>query len=298
MGAAEARKRAGYAEALASVAVNTTLFALKYVVGTIHRSVAVVAAAFHTLSDSLTSLVVLLGVWLAHRPPDREHPFGHGRAEQLAALVVGAMLIIVGVEMTGESVGRLLSHEGMEPSWALVTVMLASALAKEALARWSEGLGRRYGLSSLLADAWHHRSDAVASAVLALAIALGGRLWWLDGALGIAVSLMILRVAIGLVIRTGRDLLGAAPPPEELRRLEEVVRKASGKVKDVHHVHVHRYGNHTEVTLHVRMDPSTSLGEAHEIATKVEDTIRREMGWEATVHVEPLGKRRSNGHHD
>ncbi|MEZ0393881.1 MAG: cation diffusion facilitator family transporter [Desulfurococcaceae archaeon] len=292
---ASARKRAGYMEGAVSMIVNTLLFVVKYYYGMIFNSIAVIADSVHTLSDSLTSAVVVMGFWVAYKPPDEEHPLGHGRAEAVASAVIGAMLVMVGVDFLQRSYSKLVAREGLIPSMALVWVLAASAAIKEALASWAMALGRRYRAQSLVADAWHHRSDAIASALLALAIAFGGSLWWLDGALGIAMSAMIVYVAAQLVVESGRELMGRGPTREELRRLEEVVRGASRRVSDLHHVHVHRYGEHVEATLHVRMEPSATLEEAHAEATRIEEAIRRELGWEATVHVEPRRRDEERG---
>jgi len=283
------RKAAGYLEGWVSIAINIALFIAKFVYGTLYNSIAVVADSIHTLSDCLTSIVVVLGFWISYRPADREHPFGHGRAELIATIVIASMLIIIGVEFIQRSVGKLLSREGLTFSWALVAVLAASAAAKEALALWATALGRRYSASSLIADAWHHRSDAIASALLVIAILLGAPHWWLDGVLGVAVSTVIMATGAKIVLDASSELLGKAPSPKNVERLRDVVASVNPLIKDVHHIHMHRYGDHVEVTLHIRVDSGMSVREAHEIASSVEKKVKEVLGWEATVHVEPEG---------
>jgi cation diffusion facilitator family transporter len=283
------RKTVGYLEGWASIAVNIALFIAKFVYGTLYNSIAVVADSIHTLSDCLTSIVVVLGFWISYRPADREHPFGHGRAELIATIVIASMLIIIGVEFIQRSVGKLLSREGLTFSWALVAVLAISATVKEALALWATALGKRYSASSLIADAWHHRSDAIASALLAIAILLGVPHWWLDGVLGAAISTVIMATGAKIVLDASSELLGKAPSPKDVEKLREVVVSVNPLIKDVHHIHMHRYGDHVEVTLHIRVDSGMSVREAHEIASSVEKKVKEVLGWEATVHVEPEG---------
>ena len=289
MGVASAdRRRAGYLEGVVSIIVNITLFAVKCYVALIHSSVALLADSIHTFSDSLTSIVVIVGFWISYRPADKEHPLGHGRAEAIATVVIGTLLASVAAELFQTGMGKILSRESILFSWYIVAVLSASAVVKEAMARWSMWLGRRYEAQPLIADAWHHRADATVSALLAISIALGREIWWVDGVLGLTVSSFILYTSIKLIIGGSRELLGAGPTEREVETLKKLAYSSSDKVADVHHIHVHRYGTHTEVTLHIRLDGRTSLEEAHEISSNVERRIREELGWEATVHPEPI----------
>ncbi|MEM1920901.1 MAG: cation diffusion facilitator family transporter [Ignisphaera sp.] len=282
------RRKIGYIEGSVSIAVNIVLFVIKYIYGTLYNSIAVVADALHTLSDSLTSAIVILGFWISYRPADEEHPFGHGRAETVATIVIGVMLVMVGIEFLQKSIDKILSREGFLFNWVLVLVLAISTLIKEVLARWSESLGSRYNSTTLVADAWHHRSDAIATAILAIAITFGKDFWWLDGALGLAVSALLIYVSTKLVLENSSELLGKGVTKHEEEIIKNIVYRLSNEIKDVHHIHIHRYGNHVEVTLHIKLDPETSLKKAHEIASEIEKAIKNELGWEATVHVEPI----------
>jgi len=282
------RKRAGYLEAVVSIVVNTILFIVKYVFGVMFNSIAVIADAFHTLSDSLTSIAVLIGFYYSYRPSDKEHPFGHGRAELIASIVIGVMLGYVGYSFAVESYNKLINRQSFIYSLTLVIILIISTVVKEGLALWAFRLGKKVGSRSIEADAWHHRSDAIATALLAIAFLIGWRYWWIDSVLGLVVSAIIIVTAVDIVLKTSSELLGKAPTKEELYTITKIVSEISDKIKNVHHIHIHRYGDHTEVTLHIDLPGEISLSEAHRIATEVEQKIREELGYEATVHTEPV----------
>jgi cation diffusion facilitator family transporter len=281
------RKRVGYLEGFVSIILNTALFLVKIIVGLMCNSIAVLADAIHTFSDSLTSIVVVVGYRVGSKPPDKEHPFGHGRAEALATLIIASMLFMVGVDFLVKSIEKLLSGESYVFSWLLVIAMAVSAVVKEGLALWAFQLGKKYGAQPIVADAWHHRSDAIASALLALAFAFGSNIPWLDSALGIAVSIIIVVTSLKLMIEPFMELLGKAPTVAEVDKLKKIIYSVSPEVKDVHHIHLHRYGDHVEATLHIKVRDSMSVKDAHELATKIENRIMEELGWVATVHIEP-----------
>ncbi len=283
----QARRRAGYLEAVVSILLNTILFALKYYAALISSSVALMADAFHTLSDSLTSIVVLIGVELGFKPPDKEHPFGHQRIETIATIVIATMLGIVGYEFFKQSLEKLLSRESLTFSSIALGVMALSAVSKELLARWAERLGEKHEMSSVKADAWHHRSDAIASLLIIAGLLLGETYWWVDGVLGLIVSGLIVYLAWGLIKTASNLLMGRSPLPVEEDELMKIVSSVAPQARDLHHIHIHEYGAHVEITLHLRLDPRISLEEAHRIATLIEEAVRNKLGWEVTVHLEP-----------
>jgi len=282
------RRRAAYIEGFTSIVVNALLFVVKYIFGVMYSSIAVLADSIHTLSDSATSVVLVLGYHLASKPADEEHPFGHGRLEIISALVIGVLLGVAAVEFMRDSVEKLLVGASLVYSDVLVAVLAVSTVVKAWLGVWAYRLGVKYGSEAIKADAWHHNSDALATGLLALAIFVGREYWWIDGALGILVSLVILITAGRLVYESSTELLGRAPSKVELDRVTSVVREACPEVKDVHHIHFHRYGDHVEVTLHVTLRGDMPLREAHEIASRAEKAIKKKLGYEATVHVEPV----------
>lgn len=281
------KKRAAYIEGFVSILVNTGLFFVKYIAGSAFNSIAVIADAFHTLSDSLTSAVLVIGYRVADRPADREHPFGHGRAETVGGLVIGVLLFVVAYNFALSSYEKLVSGSSLEYSDLLVLVLAVSTLAKAGLSLWAYRLGDKLESRPIVADAWHHVSDSIAACLLGLAIYFGRALWWLDAVLGIAVSVIIFLTAMRITYEAATELLGKAPTIVELDRLMEAVKESHPLAGRAHHVHFHKYGNHIEVTLHIKLPGETTLKEAHEVATAVENEVRSKLGYEVTVHVEP-----------
>ncbi len=283
----DAKRRLGYLEGTLSAVLNTLLFGFKIWVGSAAGSVAMIADAWHTMSDTLTSLVVILGFWISGKPGDRRHPFGHGRAELVAAVVIGTLLGVVGVNFLRDSAVQLRERRGAEFGAAAVLVFAASVLLKEGIAQFSIRAGRRVKSQSLVADGWHHRSDALASALILVGALLQRRFWWIDGVLGIGVSLLILYAAYGILREATDTLLGECPDEETVRNVREILSRLTPEATDIHHIHIHRYGDHVEITLHVRLPPEMTVRVAHGIATGLEAGLRETLGYEATVRLEP-----------
>jgi len=278
----------GSTEGWLSVFLNTFLFFLKYWVGMASGSVAMMADAWHTLSDTLTSVVVLVGFWIKKMPPDKEHPFGHGRAESVASVVIATLLMVVGFSFLRDSVQRLINYQAAAFTTVALLVFLVSTLLKELLARFSLWAGKKINAYSLIADAWHHRSDAIASLLIVVGAYFGRYVWWIDGALGIAVSVVILYTAIELLLQATSIIMGIEPSQELRENIVAIARQVcDDEIQDVHHLHVHQYGDHVEVTFHIRVDPNTTVHEAHDMASKIEQAVREKLHIEATVHVEP-----------
>ncbi len=270
-----------------SLTANMILFGLKYWVGIISGSVALIADAWHTLSDSLTSVIMLLGIRIATKPADRDHPFGHGRAEWIAALVIGVLLAVVGFNFLIESIRKLIDHTGANYGiWALV-ITIISVVVKEALAQYAFWIYRKTSVKSVKADGWHHRSDAFSSLLILAGILFGTQFWWIDGIMGILVSLAIFYAAYDIVKDAAHSILGEKPDKNLLDRIELISLDVIGHDVELHHIHIHNYGDHSELTCHIKLQPEMALHSAHEIATKIENAIREETGITATIHMEP-----------
>jgi len=284
------KQKLGYLEGWLSIVLNTLLFGVKYWAGGRIGSVSMVADAWHTLSDTLTSVVVLVGFWIMARPPDDRHPFGHARAENIAAIIIGVLLAVVGVFFGWESVQRLLERKAVSFSLFAILVFLVSVLLKEGLAQFAFWAGKKINSRAVTADGWHHRSDAIASALIVVGALFGRSIWWMDGALGIAVSLLILWTAVGIVRGSASPLLGEAVDAVAEQRIADAIRREHPAVEDVHHLHVHRYGKNVELTVHVRLPARMTVEEAHGISQRMETRLADELGIAATVHVEPRVK--------
>lgn len=282
------RSNLGYIEGWASIVVNTILFGLKYWAGIKIGSVSMVADSWHTLSDTLTSAVVIVGFFIAAKPSDPKHPFGHARAESIASLIIGVLLGVVGFSFAVESVKRLLDTQSVTFNFFGIMVFVVSIIVKEGLARFAFWAGKKAKARSIVADGWHHRSDAIASALIVVGALFGSSLWWMDGVLGIGVSLLILYAAFDVVRDAAAYLLGEAHSNELEDEIKRLIMQKQSAVKDVHHIHVHNYGVHREITLHIRLDPQMHLSDAHDITTEIEMHLRERMSVTATVHLEPF----------
>jgi len=279
--------RLGIVEGWLSTVVNFILFGVKFWVGYAVGSVSMEADAWHTLSDSLTSIVVLVGFRVTGKPADDRHPFGHGRAEAIASIIIAVLLALVGLGFLREALVRLWSYRAVSFSGISIAVFLGSVLLKEGLARFAFWAGHRLDSRALVADGWHHRSDAAASGLIVLGALLGGRLWWVDGVMGVGVSLLILYVSYGIFKKTASSLLGEAADPELERKIVEIITRTEPSASNIHHLHVHNYGNHVEITLHLKLPPDMELKRAHDVISDIEAAIRRELGMEPTIHFEP-----------
>jgi cation diffusion facilitator family transporter len=271
-----------------SIFVNTVLFVLKYWAGIITGSIALIADAWHTLSDSISSIVLLFGIRFAKKPADKEHPFGHGRYELVSALTIGAILGLIGYSFLLGSIEKLKEHETAQFGLAAIIVTIASILGKEGLAQYAFFVGKQSNNQAVTADAWHHRSDALSSVIILLGIVFGSRFWWIDGVLGIIVCLLIFYASYKICSDAINQLLGEKPDEKTIRKIRDITFQIADRELYLHHTHIHTYGDHKEITFHIRLPSTMTLEEAHKIATKIEHRIQEELNIQATIHMEPL----------
>lgn len=282
----EHRKKIAYLEAWVSIIGNLVLAIVKAVFGVLVNSISLIADAVHTASDVLTSLVVILGFRLAAIPPDKEHPNGHGRIEFIATLVISLLLVGVGIKFGIDSYHRLRVNTPVAGSYLVVVVMLVAGLFKEWMSRFSIDLGQRISSSTLIADAWHHRTDAIASVLVAIAI-LASKFgyYWVDAALGFVVSALIVWTGIEIFRESCSKLIGEYDG-EQVEQINQLAVAVPG-VLAVHDISVHDYGANKVVSIHIEVDQDLPLAKAHDIATTVRDTINQQMFTSSTtVHVD------------
>lgn len=278
--------RLGVLEGWISLCGNVILFGLKYWAGVVTGSVALIADAWHTLSDSISSVILLIGLTVARKPADKEHPFGHGRAELISSIVIGFILAMIGVNFFRESVLRLLKHQEVVFGTIAIVVTAISIVVKEALARFAFWAGEKEGLKSTMADGWHHRSDALSSLIILIGIFLGKFFWWIDGILGLLVSLLIFYTAYTIIKNSADSLLGETPDRKLLRSIEKIAGEVYPYNLGMHHFHIHRYGEHTEMTFHIVLPEKMELKEAGELTRKLFERINKELNIIATIHID------------
>ena len=283
------RTRLGNIEGWLSIAGNISLFILKYWAGAVTGSIALIADAWHTLSDSFSSVIVLIGIKVSNKPADREHPFGHGRAELIASLVIGMLLLFIAFNFLTESINRLQTHQSVDYGTIALIAVIASIIVKEALAQYAIWAGKKTRSNTLKADGWHHRTDAISSVLILIGIFLGKYFWWIDGVLGLIVTGMIAWAAYEILRDAIHPLLGEKPSEKLKQRLHEISREALGFDPEIHHIHLHRYGDHVELTFHVTLPSEMTLKSAHEHVVKLEEKIQEELDMIPTIHTDPSG---------
>ena len=298
-GAGPDDERARYAQgrraAVLSVVLNLLLASAKFALALLTHSIALMADAAHTASDMLTSIAVWIGLRVARRPADPQHPYGHGRAETIAALVVAVFLGAAGIEFAWESVARIVNPPevgGRIAGWGLLLAagfIALTIVVKAWMGFYAARVGRRINNPSLLADAWHHHSDALSSVLVVVALVLAKwEVYGADAWLGLGVSLVILYAAWHHLRHSSSSLLGERPDSRLLGAIESTARAVHG-VKDVHEVVVHDYGRRKMASLHITLLSGLALADAHRVATEVEGRIASRLNITGLVHAEPEG---------
>ena len=282
------KRNYGYFEGIVSIIVNLILFTLKFVFGTVLNSVSLLADAVHSLSDVVTSVIVIFGFRLSAKPPDEKHPFGHERAERVVSIVIACMLIVVGFEFFINGFNRFKNPVPIKSDILVISLLILSIGAKEFLFRIALNLSKRIKSATLKADAWHHRTDAISTVLVVLGF-IGFRFgfFYLDGIFGMVVSLLIAGTGVSIIRESGSSLMGEAPSKAFIKKIKDIALGCDG-ISNVHHIHVHDYGGNTEITIHIRLKGDTHLDDAHKKASEVERCIRDKIkGVEVTVHPEP-----------
>lgn len=279
--------------------VNLALTVLKLAAGILGHSGAMIADAVHSLSDFATDIVVLVSFRLVGKPVDKSHDYGHGKFETLATALIGASLLLVGVGIFwGGAVKIWASIHGAfipSPGYIALAGAAISIVAKEALYRYTAAVGRRIGSPAVIANAWHHRSDAFSSigAFLGIggAIVLGAPWHILDPLAAIAVSGFIVKVALEIASGSIRELTEESLDESVKAEIMEIASATPGAV-DPHNLRTRRIGSDIAVDLHVRVDAELNVAEAHMIASRIEESLRARFGQTAfvSIHVEPLFK--------
>lgn len=269
-----------------SISANTVLFFLKLWVGLITGSVALTADAYHTLTDSISSGIVIFSGWLSRKPADDDHPFGHGRSDLVCSVIIGVLLALIGFEFILKSVEQIQSGASVDYGWPAIIVTIVSIVVKELMAQFAFWTGRISDNPILKADGWHHRTDALSSAVILVGILCASFADWIDGALGILVSLMIFYASYEILRDSVSRLIGERPDSRLMGKINSIISDLDVDVQP-HHFHLHRYGDHIELTFHVTMDADLTLKRAHDQAHRIERALREQLGIEATIHMEP-----------
>ena len=284
---------------LAGSVGNLVLLSFKFVAGILAGSSAMVADAVHSLSDFLTDLIVLVFVRIGAKPQDESHDYGHGKFETLATLFVALGLVgaAIGIIVSGAlKIARWLKGETLEtPGMLALWAALLSIVVKEVLFRITIAKGKALESPAVIANAWHHRSDALSSIGAAIgiggAILLGQRWAVLDPLASIVVGGMLVKVAWDLLKISTGELTDSSLSAETEREIEDIIRSFP-QVSEPHNLRTRRIGNRIAIESHVRLDGGMTLDEAHDIVSAIEDRIRERFGHGTivTIHMEPVKK--------
>lgn len=287
----EVRASYGYVEGILGTLIEILLFTSKLIIGFLIGSIALIAEAFHSLSDIFSSLIVIIGFRVAKQPPDPEHPYGHGRFEAIATLVTAIILTIVSYELALNSIERLISPTPVSVNAYAFGVLIFTILAKEFMARVAIDLGRRIEARVLVADSLNQRADslsAISVLIGLIGVALGFNRF--DAIAGLVVVGFIIYSAYSIAKDAVGFLLGRAPGEDTVELIRLIARSVDG-VMGAHAIYVHDYGVRKVVTLHILVDKDMSVEQSHEIASEVERRISESItGATADVHIGPAYK--------
>lgn len=275
---------------------NLTLTLVKFIAGFFGHSAAMVADAVHSLSDLVSDAVVLVMVKISSKGKDKGHDYGHGKFETLATLVVSLLLLVVGVSLMSkgiESIRFVIGGGTIEkPGMIALGAAVISIAVKEFLYQWTARVGKAVNSQAVIANAWHHRSDALSSVGSLIgiggAILLGGKWTVLDPIVGCIISIVIIVVAVKISIPALSELTDASLSEEIESQIMDIIQSVE-KVENVHDLRTRRNGQNYIIDAHVVLDPLMTVAEAHDITVQIETALRKEFG-EGTliaIHVEP-----------
>jgi len=285
------------AVAMLSVVSNSILILLKVVVGLWIGSVSVISEAIHSGVDLLAALIAFFAVKTSGKPADKEHPFGHGKVENLSGTIEALLIFLAAVWIIYEAIKKLLHPKPLEAvDWG-IAVMLFSAVANTVVSQMLFKVGKETDSVALQADAWHLRTDVYTSIGVTASLCLiwigsrvmpGTNLHWLDPAAAIVVALLILKAAYHLTIHSARDLLDVSLPPDDEAWITGYLSNLGKSIRGYHDIKTRKAGSEIFVEFHLMVDPDMSVEESHRIADSIELGIQEHFkDSKVTIHIEP-----------
>lgn len=276
---------------LVGVLVNTILFLLKLMTGIFGNSQALIADAVHSISDLFTDVAVLIGLKIRHKPPDEKHHFGHARVETLASSFVGIILIGTALYLGIDAAFSIYSHAESHPTTLALMGAGASVVLKEILYQYTIRTGRRINSQLLVANAWHHRSDALSSVAVLVGVAgtqIEPSWYFLDAFAALLVSFFIVKVGLDILKEALHEFTDTAPEPEVIDKIRHCVLTVNG-VNAAHDLKVRTSGGRYQMEIHIVVDGQLTVLEGHKLAKAVENCLIEDVGNfdRITVHVDP-----------
>ena len=283
------RERCGKLSGLIGIGLNLVLCAGKFLAGAVTGSISVMADAFNNLTDAGSSLITLIGFRLAGQKPDEEHPFGHGRMEYLAGLVISMLILLVGFELGKSSLDKILHPQSVVFSVVSAVILLLSVCVKLWMFFFNRALGKQIKSAALSATASDCLADSIATSVVLVGLLVGHFFHiHIDGWLGAAVAIFIFRAGILAVKDTVDPLLGQAPEPELVKGVQETV-LGHDEIVGLHDLIIHDYGpGRRMLSLHAEIPADADILAAHDIIDHIERELRERYGVEAVIHMDPI----------
>ena len=285
----EVRRRYGVLAGAVGILINLLLFAGQLAARLLSGAISVTADAFNNLSDAASSVVTLVGFRMAGQKADADHPFGHGRMEYLAGLIVSLLILLVGVELGKSSFEKILHPEDTLLTPPTIGILVVSILVKLWMSWFQSALGRRISSQTLRATCVDSRSDAIATAAVLLGLAIS-RLTHLplDGWIGLLVAVFILKSGFGAAKATLDPLLGQAPDPDTVKAIEDVI-LSHRQVVGIHDLVIHDYGpGRRMMSVHAEVAADADILEVHDVIDHIERELNRRFRIEAVIHMDPI----------
>lgn len=291
------REREIYKVTLVGSAGNVALLTFKFIAGVLGHSSAMIADAIHSLSDFITDIVVLAFVHVSAKPQDKDHDYGHGKYETFASFIIGLALMAAATGIIVSGVAKIIDwargEQLVAPGWLALAAAIISILVKELLYQYTVRRGKKLDSQAVIANAWHHRSDALSSIGTMVgiggAIILGNRWTVLDPLASVVVGGMLVKVAINLLRSSVGELTESSLSSDIEKEIEDIIRSFPD-VSEPHNLRTRRIGNRFAIEAHVRMDGNAPLTAAHDRATAIEQRLRERFGPQThvTIHMEPV----------
>lgn len=278
------------------IIVNTLLAILKGIGGLVSGSRALIADALHSTSDIVGSVVILFAVKIAHKPPDEEHPYGHGKAENIASIIVALLLIVIGIEISLSSIKIFFGETPVAPTSLAIIIIIISILVKEGLFHYKYFLGKKHNSTALISEAWHHRSDSLSSiaALLGIVAAMLGEsfdinfLIYGDALAGIAVSIIVIKVGVSLAKESSLIMMEKVLDEESTQPYIETVNHVEHVLR-IDQILVRTHGSYVIIDIKISVDPSITVKAGHDIARDVKETLLKKHHniENVLVHINP-----------
>lgn len=284
------REKYGILGGILGIICNVFLFLLKLAIGLITGSIAIVSDSVNNLSDCGTSVVAVVSAKLSNRKPDDEHPFGHGRIEYISSLIVSFVTILLGFELAKSSFVKILHSEPTEFTLVTVLILFASVFVKVWMYSYNTYLAKAINSSVLNANAKDSISDAISTGIIVIASVVAGyfKIYWLDGVIGILVSLLVMKTGYDVASDTVGVLLGKSPDPEVVQKIRDTV-LSGDQIINTHDLIIHDYGpGRMMASVHAEVPDDVNVVYIHKIIDELEMKISTELGIHMVIHMDPV----------